>query len=127
MTLRQAIRIGLSHVEGVRILAASGAVDEGEVSMVIARRDASGSAWRFRAEVMALVRTIEEQYWNLSRADTQLRAAERAFTTAAEVLDRQRSEREAEQVEWLRRELDAQATDRAAAEERLRGLVEPAG
>ena len=36
--------------------------------IVIARLNADAAVWRFKAEVMAHVRSIEQQYWNLAQA-----------------------------------------------------------
>src|SRR5262249_30647969 len=49
---------------------------------------------RFKAEVMALVRSIEQQYWSLAQQHVQLWASEKAVELADEVLRRERSELE---------------------------------
>ena len=40
--------------------------------IVIARLDADASVWRFQAEVMAHVRSIEQVYWALAQVHVQL-------------------------------------------------------
>src|SRR5208283_2402630 len=45
--------------------------------IVIARLQADAAVWRFKAEVMASVRSVEQQYWNLAQAHVQYWASER--------------------------------------------------
>ena len=40
--------------------------------IVISRLNADAAVWRFKAEIMAEVRSIEQQYWNLAVAHVQL-------------------------------------------------------
>ena len=87
MTLQAAIRIGLDNSEIVRVIAFGaqgipigsfeplppnpGAVTKPAKSnaapIVIARLNADANPWRFKAEVMAELRSIEQQYWNLAQ------------------------------------------------------------
>ena len=107
MTLREAIGIGLANSEIARVIAlgamgvggaASTGAEEAKRAysngkpIVIAGLDADASSWRFRAEVMAEVRSVEQQYWNLSQAHAQLWAADRAVGMAKEVLEREQAE-----------------------------------
>ena len=46
--------------------------------IVIARLNADASVWRFKAEVMAHVRSIEQQYWSLAQQHVQLWSSETA-------------------------------------------------
>jgi len=46
--------------------------------IVIARLNADSAIWRFKADVMAQVRSVEQQYWNLAQAHVQLWSAEQA-------------------------------------------------
>src|SRR5262249_32433893 len=54
--------------------------------------NADAAVWRFKAEVMAEVRSIEQQYWNLAQAHVQLWAADRAVSLAQEILNREQAE-----------------------------------
>jgi outer membrane protein TolC len=56
--------------------------------IVVARLNADADAWRFKAEVMALVRSIEQQYWYLNQAYAAMRAAECAVNVAQKGHDR---------------------------------------
>ena len=60
--------------------------------MVIAPVGADAAIWRFKAEVMAEVRSVEQQYWSLAQAHVQLWAADRAVSMAKEVLEREQAE-----------------------------------
>ena len=44
--------------------------------IVIARLQADAAVWRFKAEVMAHVRSVEQQYWNLAQAHVQYWSSE---------------------------------------------------
>jgi len=54
--------------------------------IVIARLNADSAIWRFKSEVMAHVRSIEQQYWNLAQAHVQLSSSEQAVSMAQEIL-----------------------------------------
>jgi outer membrane protein TolC len=60
--------------------------------IVISRLNADASAWRFKAELLAEVRSVEQQYWNLAQAHVQLWAADRAVSLAKEILEREQAE-----------------------------------
>src|SRR5262249_23287616 len=60
--------------------------------IVIARLNADAAVWRFKAEIMAEVRSIEQQYWNLAQAHVQLWSADRAVELAREILVREEAE-----------------------------------
>jgi outer membrane protein TolC len=114
MTLRNATSIALDNSEIVRLIFAGPSglpidgcfgpplpkpeppiVDGVKVDksyFVIARRDADASIWRFKADVMALVRSVEQQYWNLAQAHVALRAADRAVNMAKDVVQRENAE-----------------------------------
>jgi len=62
---------------------------------VIARLYADSSIWRFKAEVMAHLRSIEQQYWNLTQAHVQLESVERAVSMVQEILIRELAEQTA--------------------------------
>jgi outer membrane protein TolC len=108
--------------------------------IVIARLNADAAVWRFKAEVMAEVRSIEQQYWNLAQAHVQLWAADRAVTLAEEILNREQAEllvgrgtvadvAEAQQrLEQFRLDLVTRTSDVITTERQLRNLLglEPA-
>jgi outer membrane protein TolC len=56
-------------------------------SIVIGRLNADAAMERFKSEVMALVRSVEQQYWRLAEADRALWAADQAVSLAQEVID----------------------------------------
>ena len=60
--------------------------------IVIARLNADAAVWRFKAEVMAHVRSIEQQYWSLAQQHVQLWAAEKAVELAKEIVNREQAE-----------------------------------
>src|SRR6185312_3201964 len=62
--------------------------------IVIARLNADAAVWRFKAEVMAHVRSIEQQYWSLAQQHVQLWSSEKAVELAEEILKREQSELE---------------------------------
>jgi outer membrane protein TolC len=122
MTLQEAIRIGVDNTEIVRVISLGvealpiGGFEpthltcsQGEpplregagpaegwkaknAAIVIARRNADASVWRFKAEVMAHVRSVEQQYWNLAQAQVQLSSVGLAVCMAQEILDREHAE-----------------------------------
>jgi RNA polymerase sigma factor (sigma-70 family) len=86
LTLREAIRIGLENGKGVHFVAA----DAKEGSLTIARVDSALGPHRFKAEVMAMVRTIEQRYWQLSQQYVRLWTVEKALEMAQEILIREK-------------------------------------
>jgi len=60
--------------------------------IVVARLNADAAVWRFKAEVMAHCRSVEQQYWNLAQAHVQYWASERAVSLAQEILTREQAE-----------------------------------
>jgi outer membrane protein TolC len=150
MTLRDAIGIALDNSEIVRIVAlgargVGGAASTGTENakreysegkpIGIARVNADASSGRFRAEVMALVRSVEQQYWNLAQAHVQLWAADRAASMAKEVLDREQAEllvsrgtvadvaEAAQRLEQLNLDLVTRTSDVITSERQLRNLL----
>jgi hypothetical protein len=105
MTLREAIRIGLDNCEAARVITLMGQPacagqsacadpPPSEDGVRIAPTRADVNPCRFKAEVMALVRSVEQQYWSLAQQQSQLWASEKAVEMADEVLRRERSELE---------------------------------
>jgi outer membrane protein TolC len=60
--------------------------------IVISRLNADAAVWRFKAEVMAHCRSVEQQYWNLAQSHVQLWASDRAVSLAEEILNREQAE-----------------------------------
>lgn len=60
--------------------------------IVVARLNADAAVWRFKAEIMAQVRSIEQQYWALAQQHVQLWAAEKAVELAREIVNREQAE-----------------------------------
>jgi outer membrane protein TolC len=60
--------------------------------IVIARYNADAAVWRFKAEIMAMTRSIEQQYWSLAQQHVQLWSAEKAVELAQGILDREQAE-----------------------------------
>jgi outer membrane protein TolC len=60
--------------------------------IVIARLQADAAVWRFKAEIMAHCRSVEQQYWNLAQAHVQYWSSERAVSLAEEILTREKAE-----------------------------------
>ena len=155
MTLEQAIRIGLDNSESVRVIrfGAQGipiggftptplnqdvtpaGPPPGRAPIVIARLNADASIWRFQAEVMAQLRSIEQQYWNLAQAHVQLWSSDRAVSLAQEVLDREQAEltvgqgtvadvaEAAQRLEQFQLDLVTRTSDVITTERQLRNLL----
>ena len=66
--------------------------------IVITRSNADASVAPFKAEVMALIRSVEEKYWALARAYVQRWVAEQAVKTARDLIDREEAELHCRQV-----------------------------
>jgi outer membrane protein TolC len=60
--------------------------------IVIARLNADAAVWRFKAGVMAHVRSIEQQYWSLAQQHVQLWSSEKAVELAREIVNREQAE-----------------------------------
>ncbi len=55
--------------------------------IVISRLNADASVWRFKNEVMQMVRSIEQQYWTLAQQQVRLWSAETAFELSEKLLE----------------------------------------
>jgi hypothetical protein len=130
LSLRDAIRIGLENAEAVRVLSVGG-----RGTVVIARADREMNAWRFKAEVMAHVRSIEQQYWSLAQQRAQLASAEKAVGLAEQIIKREQSELEVsrgtvadpvemqQRLEQFRLDRVAKASDVMTTERQLRNIL----
>ena len=155
MTLHQAMRIALDSCEIVRVIAfgaegipvggfeptplkigtSAKASDAKPAPIVIARLYADANPWRFKAEVVAHVRSVEQQYWNLAQAHVQLWAADRAVSLADEILKREQAELKvgrgtaadvaeaAQQLEQFNLELVTRTSDIITSERQLRNIL----
>ena len=60
--------------------------------IVVARLNADAAVWRFKAGVLAHVRSIEQQYWSLAQQHVQLWSSEKAVELAREIVNREQAE-----------------------------------
>jgi outer membrane protein TolC len=103
--------------------------------IVIARINADAAVWRFKAEVMAHVRSVEQQYWNLAQSHVQLWASDRAVSLAKEILNREEVElalgrgiiadvaEAAERLERFNLDLVTRTSDVITTERQLRNIL----
>jgi outer membrane protein TolC len=103
--------------------------------IVIARLNADAAVWRFKAEIMAEVRSIEQQYWSLAQQHVQLWSSEKAVELAREILKREQAElqvgrgtiadvAEAEQrLEQFSLDLVTKTSDVITTERQLRNIL----
>ncbi|MDR3635666.1 MAG: TolC family protein [Isosphaeraceae bacterium] len=135
LTLSEAVRIGLGNAEIVRTLCER-VEEDGQVYVTIAPATRAIAPSRFKAETMAMVRSIEQQYWSLTQQQVQQEASARAVETACEILKREQNElqvgrggnaadiAEAEQrLEQFRLDLVSKNSDAITAECQLRKLL----
>jgi len=131
MTLREAIRLGLGNSKAARIVADTG-MPAGETVISPASPGEDKGGWRFKAKVMAHVRSIEQGYWSLAQKQVELWSSETAVALGEEVLKREQSSLEdgrldvagAQQgLEKFRRDLVARTSDVITAERQLRNII----
>ena len=103
--------------------------------IVIARLNADGAVWRFKADIMAEVRSIEQQYWSLAQQHVQLWSSEKAVELAEEILRREQSELEvgrgtvadvaeaSQRLEQFRLDLVTKTSDVITTERQLRNIL----
>lgn len=149
LTLPDAIAIGLNNSESVRVLSLGQPIPVGcrwglstyevlglgscpdnvSARMLIARLNADVDPWRFKAEVLALLSTIERRYWDLRRRNVELWACEKAVEWTEAALKRARAEAQASvgvidtQLEQFRRKLATARLRFVLAERRLREVL----
>jgi hypothetical protein len=155
MTLLSAIMIGLDNSESVRVVsfgahtAPLGAVepwsskagaavqtsDAGPAPIVIARLNADASPWRFKKEVMAHIRSIEQQYSALAFMQVQLLATDRAVRLAEEVFKKERADlhmcrglvadfaEAAQRLDQFKLDLVTRSSDVITSERQLRNIL----
>jgi hypothetical protein len=102
--------------------------------IVIARLNSDAAVWRFKSEVMAHVRSVEQVYWNLAQAHVALWAAEQAVKIAEEVCRREGSKltlcasaadaaEAAQRLERFKCDLATRASDVTTSERQLRTIL----
>lgn len=103
--------------------------------IVIARLNADAAVWRFKADVMAEVRSIEQQYWGLAQTHVQLWASEKSVELAEEILKREQSELEVgrgtvadvaeaqQRLEQFRLDLVTRTSEVLTTERQLRNIL----
>lgn len=103
--------------------------------IIVARLNADSAVWRFKAEIMAHVRSIEQQYWSLSQQHVQLWSSEKAVELAEEIKRREESELEVgrgtvadvaeatQRLEQFRLDLVTKTSDVITTERQLRNIL----
>ena len=103
--------------------------------ILIARINADVAVWRFKAETMAMVRSIEQQYWALAQQQVRLWAAETAVDLGEQILRRERAKLEVgtgslpnvaeaqENLERFRLDLVSATADTITTERQLRNIL----
>jgi outer membrane protein TolC len=103
--------------------------------IVIARLNADAAVWRFKAEVMAHCRSVEQQYWNLAQSHVQLWSSDRAVSLAQEILNREQAElvvgrgtvadvaEAAQRLEQFNLDLVTRTSDVITTERQLRNIL----
>jgi outer membrane protein TolC len=104
-------------------------------SLVIQRLNEDAARFRFKSEVMAQVRSVEQQYWNLAQAHVALWAAEGAVGLAQDVVSKEQNElllvhggdgdlvEATDHLERLKHDLTERTSDVINAERRLRQIL----
>ena len=149
LSLREAVLIGLANWDDVQIIEhiidpdvrgagveGAGSQQGARLSVTIAPGAAmAGDPWHFKAEVMAHVRSIEQQYWSLAQQHVQLGSGERAVELAEEIVKREQSELEVgrgtvadvaesqQRLEQFRLDLLTKSSDVGTTEGQLRNIL----
>src|SRR4029077_5657413 len=103
--------------------------------IVIARLNADSAVWRFKAAVMEMCRSVEQQYWALSQQQVQLWSRETAVSLGEEILKRELAELEVgrgtaadvaearQQLEGFKLQLVTATSDVITTERQLRNIL----
>jgi outer membrane protein TolC len=103
--------------------------------IVVSRLNADAAVWRFKAQVMASVRSVEQQYWNLAQSHVQLWASDRAVSFAESSLKREQNflllgrgtvgdlAEAAQQLEEFNLDLVTKTSDVITTERQLRNIL----
>src|SRR5262249_7298095 len=89
--LPEAIRIALDNSEIIRVVHTPIAPGIIVGPTLIERVKLDTPPPRFRIEAMAVVRSVEQQYWVVAAQSARVRCAEAAVRTARKVLDREQA------------------------------------
>ncbi|MDB5349759.1 MAG: outer membrane protein [Planctomycetota bacterium] len=103
--------------------------------IVVQRLQTDVSVWRFKAEVMAGIRSVEQQYWALSQAQVQYWASETAVDLGEQILRREEAKylvgngalpnvaEAAEQLERFRLDFVDKTANLITTERQLRNIL----
>lgn len=86
---RMGMQLSQPLLGGSQQFGASG-LQANRAPIVIARLNADASVWRFKSEVMAMVRSIEQQYWALAQQQVQYWARQQAVKLGEAIYNRER-------------------------------------
>ena len=121
--------MGLDNSEIVRVIARS------ESASKIAQMNVDADPERFKSELMAHIRSIEQLYWSLAQAHVQLWAADRAVSLAEEILKREQAKPNAgksntpnisevaQRLEQFKLDLVTKTSDVITTERQLRNIL----
>jgi outer membrane protein TolC len=97
LMIRQPLLGGAVQTNGARppgitglVTGASG-LEANRAPIVIARLQADTSVWRFKADIMRLVRSVEQQYWALAQQQVQYWSREQAVRLGESILRREQA------------------------------------
>ncbi len=154
LSLPEAIRISLDNAEVVRLIRCTGPAQilcegqppvpvtvegpltddewDGTTPLIIGRVQTDVNIWRFKAEVMAHIRSVEQQYWSLAQQHTQLEASEKAVALTREILKIEEADLSStladlaetrERLEQFRLDLITKTCDIVTTERQLRNIM----
>jgi RNA polymerase sigma factor (sigma-70 family) len=95
LSLRDAIRIGLGKAKGVRFVGVEKVDATNKLGLVVTPSDPAMEPHRFKAELMAAIRSIEEAYWGLAPRQVTLWSQQEIVKIAEGIRERQREEMKA--------------------------------
>jgi outer membrane protein TolC len=110
-------------------------VEANRAPIVISRLNADSTVWSFKSNVMAHVRSIEQQYWALAQAAVQLWSSETAVKLGEQIVNREQAGYEIgtrkmsdlaeaeEQLERFRLDYINRTADMVTTERQLRNLL----
>ncbi len=110
-------------------------LEANRAGIVIGRLNADASVWRFKAEIMAHCRSVEQQYWSLAQSHVQLWASDRAVSFAESSLKREQNflllgrgtvgdlAEAAQQLEEFNLDLVTKTSDVITTERQLRNIL----
>jgi outer membrane protein TolC len=110
-------------------------LEANRAGIVVGRLNADASVWRFKAQIMALCRSVEQQYWNLAQSHVQLWASDRAVSFAESSLKREQNflllgrgtvgdlAEAAQQLEEFNLDLVTKTSDVLTTERQLRNIL----